>query len=166
MGCLEKLSEKSKSNAPTADLAGIRRPKWTENTVSVARKGCVADASETFRTVSCLTVALPEIGCSHLARRLQEVLRRGEGYAAGVGKRTSGVAEPDFLSLRSSPTTWASSLLPPEFDRHLRAQERLANRRSGRRIHPRRHAAFTGHRPVGCRRGARRPALLRRGALR
>jgi hypothetical protein len=40
------------------------------------------------------------------------------------------------LSLRSSPTTWASSLLPPEFDRHLPTQERLANRRSGRGIHP------------------------------
>src|SRR5215212_2171958 len=90
-----------------------------------------------------LTAALPEIGCSQPARRSQEVLRRGEECAAGMGKRTPQVAEPDFLSLRSSPATWASSLLPPELDRHLRAQERLANRRSGRGIHPRRHAAFT-----------------------
>src|SRR5215208_1889506 len=113
-----------------------------------------------------LTAALPAIGCSHPARRSQEVLRRGEEYAAGMGKRTSGVAEPDFLSLYSSPTTWTSSLLPPELARHLRAQERLANRRSGGGVYPRWHAVFTGHRPVGCRIGARRPAFLHRGALR
>src|SRR5215207_10995761 len=118
------------------------------------------------RALPNLTAALPTIGCSQPARRLQEVLRRGEGYAAGVGKPTPQVAEPDLLSLRSSPTTWASSLLSPELDRYLRAQERLANRRSSRRIHPRRHAAFTGHCPVGCRTGARRSAFLRRGALR
>src|SRR5215204_1534179 len=41
------------------------------------------------RALPNLTAALPTIGCSQPARRLQEVLRRGEGYAAGVGKLIS-----------------------------------------------------------------------------
>src|SRR5215211_2861363 len=40
------------SNAPTVNLAGIRRGRWTEKLFFGGRQGYVAGASETFRTVS------------------------------------------------------------------------------------------------------------------
>src|SRR5215203_1221077 len=49
---LVKLSEKGTSNAPSVDLAGIRRPNGAEKQRFGGPYGYVASTSETFRTVS------------------------------------------------------------------------------------------------------------------
>src|SRR3712207_7645189 len=47
------------SNAPSVDLAGVRRAKWTEKPTFDDPQGYAAGASEAFRTVSQKRLEIP-----------------------------------------------------------------------------------------------------------